>query len=280
MQARTIDIVIAKPLKTSEKQYDMKNIDVILSEIKSVSSNIIGDDLVGVYIHGSYAFGCYNPHKSDIDYLVVVNSPMTEEKKLEYLTAVLRINEAATKKGIEMSVVLRRHCENFTYPTPFELHFSNSHLRRISEDIVSYCREMNGVDRDLAAHFTVTRAVGIKLCGEPIQSVFSPVPHEAYLDSIASDVENAASDIFENPVYVILNLCRVAAYVNDGAVISKADGGMWGLRNLPIKYHGIITDALDVYHGEAEFSVPTRRETLAGFAEYMLRFTRTAAETK
>ena len=84
---------------------------------------------------------------------------------------------------------------------------------------------VHGLDRDLAAHFTVTRAVGVPLWGAPAADVFAPVPAADYLDSIWYDVEGAEDDILENPVYVILNLCRVLAYLRDGAVLSKAQAG-------------------------------------------------------
>ena len=32
---------------------------------------ILGGDFVGLYVHGSYAMGCFNPEKSDIDYIIV-----------------------------------------------------------------------------------------------------------------------------------------------------------------------------------------------------------------
>ena len=61
------------------------------------------------------------------------------------------------------------------------------------------------------------------------------------------DVENAAEDILENPVYVILNLCRVAAYLRDGMILSKKAGGEWGLAYLSERYHPILRAALTAY---------------------------------
>lgn len=41
---------------------------------------------------------------------------------------------------------------------------------------------MHGVDRDLAAHITVVRQVGITLCGKNIREVFGEIPKADYLD--------------------------------------------------------------------------------------------------
>ena len=38
---------------------------------------ILADNLVGFYLHGSLAMGCFNPELSDIDFLAVVSRPMT-----------------------------------------------------------------------------------------------------------------------------------------------------------------------------------------------------------
>ncbi|WP_279222132.1 aminoglycoside adenylyltransferase domain-containing protein [Clostridium sp. JN-9] len=51
----------------------------------------------------------------------------------------------------------------------------------------------------------------------------------------------------DNATYIILNLCRVLAYVQDGLVLSKKEGGEWGLKNIHRKYQGLIKEALVCY---------------------------------
>ena len=146
------------------------------------------------------------------------------------------LDENCPSKGLEMSVVLDEVCKPFVYQTPFELHFSNTHKERCKSDLAEYCRNMNGVDKDLAAHFTVINKVGMTLCGKEISEVFEAVPKRDYVDSIWYDIENAAEEIEENPVYIILNLCRVLAYLEDDVVLSKKQGGEWGIEKLPAEY--------------------------------------------
>lgn len=112
---------------------------------------------------------------------------------------------------------------------------------------MGYIQGMKGTDPDLAAHFTILRKYGITLAGEAVEEVFGEVPREAYLDSIRQDVENALEDVCKEPVYIILNLCRVAAFVREDRILSKAAGGEWGLSRLPEKYHKLIRDALAAY---------------------------------
>jgi streptomycin 3"-adenylyltransferase len=45
----------------------------------------------------------------------------------------------------------------------------------------------------------------------------------------------------------VLNLCRALAYLREGAVLSKCQGGEWGLKNLPNAHQGVIQAALNAY---------------------------------
>lgn len=219
--------------------------------ITQAAKDILGESLTGVYLHGSLAMGCFNPEKSDIDLILVINREMTDRQKERFMEMAVELNAQAPEKGLELSIVREEVCRNFVYPTPFELHFSPAHLKWWQEDPEGYIRGMKGTDPDLAAHFTIIRKYGIVLAGAAVEEVFGEVPREAYLDSIRRDVENAGEDVLDNPVYVILNLCRVDAYVEENLVLSKQQGGEWGLAHLPKRYHPLIQDALETYQSDA-----------------------------
>ena len=132
---------------------------------------------------------------------------------------------------------------------------------------------MKGVDIDLAAHFMIIREYGVVLWGEKIEEVFAPVPRENYLASICADVENAADVILEDPVYIILNLCRVLAFVKDGLYLSKEKGGQWGMERLPSEYHSVIEQALQCYTSEKDMVI--EKEDAEFFAERLLQILKT-----
>ena len=137
------------------------------------------------------------------------------------------LDEIVDKSKMIFKGNLTEYCRNFLYPTPFELHFSNAHLQWFIDDPTAYIHKMNGTDKDLAAHFTIIKKYGVVLYGEEINDVFADVPEKDYVDSIWHDVEGAGEDILEEPVYVILNLCRVAAFLKNGLILSKKQGGEW-----------------------------------------------------
>lgn len=228
----------------------MNILDSITTAFVDNSRNILGDNLLGIYLHGSAVLGCFNEKKSDIDLLVVVNTEIPNEIKCQYMDMVVALNKDAPKKGIEFTIVRKSVCKPFIYPTPFELHFSVMHLQWFTTNPQDYINKMNGTDKDLAAHFTIIYHRGKCLYGKEIPEIFEEVNKNYYLDSIRCDIENAAEEILENPTYIILNLCRVLAYKRSGFVLSKKEGGDWGIHNLPDKYHSLILQALEEYTSE------------------------------
>ena len=225
----------------------MKKLKSITEKFVKQSQDILGDNLVGIYLHGSAAMGCFNDEKSDIDLLVVINSDLSAEDKLQYMDMVVELNAFAPTKDIELSVVKKSVCKPFIYPTPFELHFSVAHLEWYKRNPHDYVLKMNGTDKDLAAHIMIIYHRGICLYGEDIKNTFEDVGREAYFDSIWYDIEHSEAEILENPVYITLNLCRVLAYKRENLILSKQEGGKWGLENIPKRYCKLIQQALDEY---------------------------------
>lgn len=240
----------------------------ILSKIANEYQSILGNNLVGIYVHGSLAFGCFNPNKSDIDFIVVVKNTPTIEEKEALIKTLLYLSEEAPRKGYEMSVVLSSFCKTFVYPTQFELHYSIAHLQRCKDNLREYCTSMKGTDKDLAEHFTVIKRVGYSIFGEQITDVFGAVSKENCLDSIKGDIENAIDDVSDNPVYIILNLCRVLAYKSYGLILSKEQGGLWGIENLPKQYKALLSKALKNYKSEIEENFD--RGLSLNFCNYMI----------
>ena len=245
------------------------NIGFLTEAFVKSAREILGENLAGVYLHGSAVMGCWNPEKSDLDLMTVVRSDMTDADKRALMDRVLELDEKGPAKGIEMSVVPLDACNPFVYPTPFFLHYSRMHTAWYRRDPENYIRNMKGTDRDLAAHFTVIRSRGRCLYGLPVEEAFGEVPEEAYVDSIWEDVAGAEEEIAENPMYLILNLTRVLAGLRGKQVLSKQEGGRWGLENLPEEYRPLIRAALDEYEtGTALRCDPAQAKA---YAAYMLK---------
>ena len=241
----------------------------LLHKFVSSSKEILGYNLTGIYLHGSAVMGCFNPEKSDLDLIVVVKDEIPEDEKRRFMDMVVELNKQAPAKGLELSIVREEVCNPFVYPTPFELHFSVAHLNWYQSNPQDYIEKMKGTDRDLAAHFTIICHRGQVLYGKEIFEVFAPVSKKDYLDSIWGDIENAPEEIAENPMYLTLNLCRVLAYKKEGLLVSKQEGGEWGLKNVDRpEYQALIASALKEY--ESNVTMELDLEVAKKFAEYIL----------
>lgn len=219
----------------------------LIDEFINISVDIIGDKLTGIYLHGSLAMNCFNPEKSDIDLLVVIESDISDIEKLKFLKEIVKLNDKVVKNGLEISIVKRQNCNLFVYPTPFELHFSPMHIKCFKDNPEDYVKKMKGVDKDLAAHITIINRYGIVLYGELIEKVFKEVPINTYVESIWLDIKDSKENIIDKPVYIILNILRVLAFLREGSYLSKKQAGQWGIENVSKNYQVLISQALDCY---------------------------------
>jgi predicted nucleotidyltransferase len=213
----------------------------------------VGDDLLGVYLHGSLAMGCFNPDRSDVDLLTVSGRRLPISTKWRLAQVLLRLSGAPSP--IEVSFVEDAVLRLWRHPSPFDFHYSETHRHRLEEDLRSGAwKDWNRPaerDADLAAHITVTKARGVRLWGRPISEVFPDVPKCDYVASLLEDLEWARGRDEVPPDARLLNLCRVWGYFREGKILSKDEGGTWALGLAPEQLRGTIDQALRVYRGEA-----------------------------
>ncbi len=215
---------------------------------------ILGDNLVGVYLHGSLAMGCFNPERSDIDLIVLIRTRLEAGHKRRLAESLLHRSNAP--RPIEISFLTPGDLVPWRHPTPFVFHYSEEWRGRFTGALASgVLPAQSDTDPDLAAHLTITRRRGLCLYGAPIEQTIPLVPAEDYADSIVGDLEWMRERYAENPSgispYLVLNACRVYAFLLEGAVFSKDEGGQWALTKLPDAITGVVRQALDVYRGKA-----------------------------
>ena len=169
---------------TIEEDSQIKEYKKFIGSFVQKNQLILGDNLVGVYLHGSAVMGCFHPKKSDLDFIIVIQHDLNAAVKRQYMDMVVAQNShdaiIAPAKGIELSIVKESVCRPFVYPTPFVLHFSAAHLNWYQTNPSDYIEKMNGTDKDLAAHFTILYHRGMTLWGKEIPEVFAEVDAAYY----------------------------------------------------------------------------------------------------
>jgi predicted nucleotidyltransferase len=222
----------------------------LLGRIGDEFQRLLGDDLIGIYVHGSLAFGCFNPATSDVDLIAVVQTRLDTPTKRRIAKTLIDLSGDAPPKGLELSIVTLPVLQDFRVPTPYEFHFGMEWIDRYVAGDVDFNTERS--DPDLAAHLTVVRQYGIRLVGEPIDQVVPPIPRRAYLESIAADVAWARPNLVTDPAYGVLNLCRTLAFIREGLVLSKAGGAAWAIEHVPAPFVPLVQAALDFYTGATQ----------------------------
>src|SRR5437016_2878589 len=98
----------------------LPNVKQQLSGCLDALTKILGTDLLGVYLYGSFLVGGLQKY-SDIDLLVITGRATTTEEKIELTTHLLQISGIymkSTKPPIEMTLVKKVAINPWHYP-PF-----------------------------------------------------------------------------------------------------------------------------------------------------------------
>ncbi len=247
------------------------DINILMKQVNDWIAHILKDNYVGVYFHGSLRLGSFNPHKSDLDFIVVVKEKMDAKTKELIWDKLLEQVGLFPEKGFEFSAVLAENCINIKHPVAYELHGSGAWIDRYKADKSTVINDDRKVDPDLASHFRVINVPNDAMdFGKPSKEVFAEVPREYVIDSNYQDTLECAEDIIRHPLYCVLNLCRFCALLRDDLILSKYDGGKWALEHLHTAYQDVIKLAMEDYRSDTDAVYNNAR--LKGFAKEAIAY--------
>lgn len=251
--------MIGKPQSWENCDEDIKR---FVLDLVSLLEDELGDNLVGIYLHGSLAMGCYYRPKSDLDLIVVVQDRIgADAAKKTGMAIAKQADKRPTTGNIELSVITSEAAKNIPVPVPFELHYSTEWHQKALSGNIEY--DSSKTDIDLLSHLMYVRQRGIVLMGKPVKNVFGEYDWQHFMDAVMDDFKWILEDknILETPFYGVLNICRVLQLINvdNHAVHSKDEGGEWGLVNLPEKYRPIVQQSLDAYRSSTDVTEEQRR---------------------
>lgn len=210
----------------------MRQLDDLVAGLQA----ILGDRLVGVYVHGSWALGCFNPARSDLDVIAIAREAPAPEQRARLVDLLASVTDAP--RPLEFHLLLAGDLDPWRHPAPFELHWHGEPIER-------------GEDRDLAAHVTVARANGVALAGPPAQEVLPEVPWPDFEDSLRGDLEWTRE--CGRGLYRALSPLRVWAALATGQPHSKASAAEWAGPRLPPDLRPVAVRALTAYRGSGTF---------------------------
>lgn len=218
-------------------------VNAVLFSLLESARLALGEQFVGLYLYGSLASGGFDPQRSDIDFVVITRSILSEAaiQALDALHARLWERGGKWAAKLEGSYVplglIRRHQPHGPdCPTVNEGQFY-----------------IGGLGTDWIIQRSTLRETGIILAGPPPTDLIEPVAQEdlrgavlGYLwewwAAMLEETERLQSREYQ--AYAALSMCRALYTLQTGAVASKQDSAAWAKQTLAEQFHGLIDQAL------------------------------------
>jgi len=199
----------------------------LAQEIADSCAELLGDRLVAVILHGSLVLGDYSPASSDVDFLAIVERPLTDDELAALAELVLaRRGKAA---GIDLRVVTRAVAGEPAESPAMELYIGVHH-----DHEPELLRRIEG-ERDLVAELSMVRADGRSLVGPDPTAVVAAMPGEwvvTYGDEVIERWQQLTDDA-EHATLMVLTACRIWRFAVDGVHCSKTEAARWALLQEP-----------------------------------------------
>jgi predicted nucleotidyltransferase len=214
--------------------------DTLLEDLVSSIHTALGDDLVGIYLYGSYVSGGFDPGISDLD-LVAVTSAEVETIDLRRLDGVHQDVIARHPDWVdrlEVVYVGRATLEAFrTSPGRLAVISPGEPFHLRDEPVFEWVQ-----------NWYLVRETGIVLFGPPAAAVIPPVAWGEFAAAAVRYAEQISSEHLEDAspsaiAYAVLTMCRALMTVQTQAHVSKQDGAAWTRRRMP-EWAGVIDTAL------------------------------------
>lgn len=242
-----------------------QGINDVLVLLTQGTQEILGDNLVGLYLTGSLTYGDFNLESSDIDFLAVIKKEFSPEKLEEIKVMHKKIGQAFPKwshrvEGSYITEAMLGEKETPKTQRPY-----------VNEDNVRLCEYGN----EWTLNLYVLYERGIALYGPNPKNYFQPVSMEKVREASKKDLleewEPKLKDeaFFKNThykAYLILTLCRILHRANSTEVASKKIASTWVKKEYP-QWKELIEVAENWKHG-VEFD---RAEETKEFIRFVIK---------
>lgn len=233
------------------------SIQKLLKQYGEMLRDTLGDKVHGVYIYGSLATGAFDENKSDIDFMTILKTDVTQEtvEQLQSIHKRLKLLHpmAVRLEGeyVPLADVITSKPSK-TYP-----YFAFGKFQ-------GYV----GI-KSMAWYQIVT--MGIPVCGEKLDTVVKTVDWKIVEEELRDRLENYwpgkagkfALGLLDGWfTLIILNICRIYYALDNRTFTTKTGGGEYVLTKIPQEWHPLIREALRVQNGQpgpSEFSSRLKR---------------------
>ena len=216
----------------------------ILAALVPTVQEILGENLVGVYLRGSLATGDFI-ETSDIDFLVATERPVSDAEADALIELHARLAALPNKYAdrLEGAYIDRKSLKRFEPGQRFLTVECETPLRWKAHE-TSWLIERCGL-----------RESGIALLGPDPRSLIDPISAEELRDAARQRVREWATWAADphdpewlpprsHQAYVVETMCRALYTLTSGELVSKRKAAEWAVSELPEPWRGLAEKAV------------------------------------
>lgn len=247
-------------------------------QVVTALQDVLGDDLIGAYMHGSAILGGLRAH-SDLDVLAVSARQLTVHQKKLMAAHLFRLSGfPPPPRPIELTIVVGSEIRPWRYPPTMDFQYGEWLRERFKRGEVEPWPSRT--NPDLALLMTMTLIGNATLAGPPPSEVFDAVPKADFIDALVAGIPSLLADVEWDTRNVVLTLARIWSGLVSGAVQSKDAAADWAIPRLAPEYRPVLERARDVYLGIRDEQWDDLRNQIRPFADKVvneIETTRSAA---
>jgi streptomycin 3"-adenylyltransferase len=238
--------------------------------IVTLLHDLLGDSLIGVYLHGSAATGRLQ-FDSDIDLLAVASRRTTEAERRELIELLLPISGRGDPTGqsrsVDLEIVVQADIRPWRYPPPLEFQYGDWFRPEFARGNFG---PWQSPDPDLTILLEMVLQADHPLLGPKPAELLDPIPpadlRRAMLDSIPALLSYLDGDERN----VVLTFVRTWTTLATGVIRSKDAAADWALPLLPAEHRPVLEHARALYLGDAPEEWGPLMPRVRPFVEYVI----------
>ncbi len=222
-----------------------RDVNIILHRLRTDVEEVLGAQLVGIYLYGSLSLGDFNPATSDIDFLVVTAGELSNDTltHLQAMHSAIAESNLPYARALEGSYIPQTALRRYD-PVHCEHPCINSH------DGIVVRREPHGQDWAIQRH--IIREHGVVITGPSPDTLIDPVSSENLQAGVRDLLYGWWTTLLDSPIleqgdyqaFAVLTMCRMLYTFEHGDIVSKPVAAQWALSTLKQRWHWLIEWAL------------------------------------
>jgi predicted nucleotidyltransferase len=236
------EVLHVNDARSAERATPFSELNELLEELVGYVESVLGDNLIGAYVIGSFALGAGDP-ASDCDFLVVTAEQVgrEQERALRRRHREIPAREGYWEQNLEGSYAPIADLETLERLDRKWLYIDRGFRE------MQWSTHCNTEDSRW-----ILRERGVILAGPEPRAFACEVPADALRHKARLQIESFLPDLFTwtsfdiawSQRYAVETLCRMLFTLETGAVTSKRAALEWAKPHLSSVWHGLIDQAL------------------------------------